>query len=253
MADAGSDAWDPAAYDRDARFVSEYGVELLELLQPSPKERILDVGCGDGYLTARIAARGAKVVGIDSSPALAEAARRRGIDVRTERVEELSFGPSFDAVFSNAALHWVPSAGAALANIRRALKPGGRLVVEQGGDENVNTIRKALIRELRDSQGIQTDLADIWYFPTAFDHARLLAECGFRLRFMLRFLRPTAVDDMEKWLRTLSAPVLRLLPGSERDGFVQRVARSLRPKLQRNDGKWNIDYVRLRYLASAAF
>ena len=246
------DAWQPGKYAQNARFVSDLGADLIELLAPRPGERILDVGCGDGALTARIREHGAEVVGVDSSPAMLEEARKRGIETRLARAESLPFDDEFDAVFSNAALHWVPEADAALAGMRRALRQGGRIAVEQGGAGNVQAVRTALIRELRDSHGIETDLSDIWYFPASHAHAMRLAAAGFDIRLLVHFARPTPVSGMEAWLHTLAAPVLALLSEAERDPFARRVARRLAPELQGENGQWTVDYARLRYLAFAS-
>ena len=247
-----ADSWQPARYARNARFVSDYGADLVELLAPRPGERILDIGCGDGALTAQLQERGAEVIGIDSSPSMVRAARERGIEAHLACAESLEFEAGFDAVFSNAALHWVPEADAALSGMRRALKPGGRVAVEQGGAGNVQTVRKALIRELSESRGIETGLAHIWYFPETHVHAARLAAAGFEIRLLAHFLRPTPVSGMEAWLHTLAAPVLAMLPEEERDAFACRVAQRLAPELQGEDGQWTVDYARLRYLAFAS-
>ena len=247
-----ADTWQPREYARNARFVSEYGAELIDLLAPRPGERILDLGCGDGVLSARLAERGADVLGVDASAAMVEAARSRGIDARVARAESLSFENEFDAVFSNAALHWVPEADAVLAGIRRALKSGGRLAVEQGGAGNVAVVRSALIRELAEAHGRKTDLSHIWYFPATHAHAARLAAAGFEIRLLMHFRRPTPVRDMKAWLRTLASPVLAMLPEHQRDGFADDVARRLAPVLRGENGQWTLDYARLRYLAFAA-
>ena len=248
----GADAWQPARYAANARFVSDYGADLIELLAPRPGERILDLGCGDGALTAELIERGADVVGIDASAAMVDAARKRGIDAHPGRAESLPFESEFDAVFSNAALHWVPDADAVLAGMHRALRPGGRIAVEQGGDENVEAVRTALIRELSESRYITTDLSHIWYFPKTHVHAARLAEAGFEIREILHFSRPTPVSGMEDWLHTLAAPVLAMLPEGERDAFACRVSQRLAPELRGEDGRWTVDYARLRYLAFAS-
>ena len=247
-----SDAWQPASYARNARFVSEYGADLIGLLAPKPGERILDVGCGDGALTAQIKQRGAEVIGVDASPAMVKASRTRGIEALVARAELLPFEGGFDAIFSNAALHWVPEADAVLAGMVRALRPGGRVVVEQGGAGNVESVRLALIHELRESEGIETDLSHIWYFPVTHVHAARVAAVGLEIRLLAHFARPTSVADMEAWLHTLAAPVLSMLPAARRNQFAQRVVRRLAPQLRGEDGQWTVDYARLRYLAFAS-
>ena len=136
--------WDPADYERNARFVSELGAPVVELLAPQAGERILDLGCGDGFLTERLVALGCKVVAVDASPEQVEGARRRGLDARVARAEALPFAGEFDAVFSNAVLHWVKDAEGAIAAVHRALRPGGRFVAELGGAGCVAAIRAAI-------------------------------------------------------------------------------------------------------------
>ena len=247
-----SDAWQPERYARNARFVSDYGADLIGLLAPRPGERILDVGCGDGALTAQIKEHGADVIGVDASPAMVNATRERGIEAHVARAQSLPFMGTFDAVFSNAALHWVPEADAALAGMMRALRPGGRVAVEQGGAGNVESVRLALIRELCESQGIETDLSQIWYFPATHAHAARVKAAGFDIRLLTHFARPTRVADMEAWLHTLAAPVLAMLPVAEQRRFAQRVVQRLAPSLRGEDGQWTVDYARLRYLAFAS-
>ncbi len=248
---AAGDAWKPADYALNARFVSDYGAGVVELLDPRPGERILDLGCGDGALTKRLEASGATVVGVDASPSMVDEARRRGVDAHVARAEALPFEAEFDAVFSNAALHWVPEAEQVLACIRRALRPGGRVAVEQGGAGNVEAVRRALVLELDETHGIATDLSNVWYFPATHLHAARLAAAGFEIRLLERFARPTPVNGMEAWLHTLAAPVLATLPEDRRDAFAKAVTRRLAPVLQGENGQWTVDYARLRYLAFA--
>lgn len=245
-----TDHWNPAAYASGARYVSALGADLVDLLDPRPGERILDIGCGDGHLTLAIAERGAETVGWDASPEMVRAARARGVDARLGRAEDLDFERAFDAAFSNAALHWAPDADAVLAGISHALRPGGRLVVEQGGQGNVEAVRLALAEELERSCGLVTDLSDIWYFPSVEEHAVRLERAGFEVASIDLFPRPTEVGtSMETWLCTLAAPVLALAPRDERPEIVRRVTARLARRLCRR-GRWTVDYVRLRYRAS---
>jgi len=165
--------WDPDRYARDAGFVSELGGAVVEILGPRSGERILDLGCGDGRLTRRLVEAGCEVVGVDSSPAMVEAAIERGIDARLMEATELDFSDEFDAVFSNAALHWMPRPDAVIGRVRRALKPGGRFVGEFGGHGNVSAISRALSGAL-ESRGISFEALNPWYFPTVDEYrARL--------------------------------------------------------------------------------
>src|SRR5271155_343629 len=144
-----SQNWDAGQYARQGRFVADLAGGVFDLLAPRAGERILDLGCGDGALTAKIVATGAQVVGVDSSPSMVEAALTRGLDARVVNGESLPFAAEFDAVFSNAALHWVRDQEAMLAGVHRALKPGGRFVAEMGGHGNIAAIRVALAAVLQ--------------------------------------------------------------------------------------------------------
>src|SRR5260370_25746502 len=159
--------WNSARYAENARFVSDLGQAVLDLLNPQPGERILDLGCGDGALTEKNVAAGGKVVGIDASPDMVSAARRRGLDARVMDAYNLSFNSEFDGVFSNAAMHWMKhDPDAVVQGVRRALKPGGRFAAEMGGHGCVAAIAVALCATL-ERYGI-ADPASLfpWYFPT---------------------------------------------------------------------------------------
>ncbi|MGF1445142.1 MAG: class I SAM-dependent methyltransferase [Pikeienuella sp.] len=246
------DAWSAAAYGRHARFVSDLGAPVLELLDPRPGERILDLGCGDGALTARIAGSGALVTGVDTSAEMVAAARARGVAAELGDGTALSFEAAFDAVFSNAAMHWMTEPDAVLRGVARALRPGGRLVAEFGGHGNVAAVRTALIAVLG-RYGHATDLSDIWYFPSVAEHERRLAAAGFAVEQVALMPRPTRVDaGIEAWLATLAAPVIRLLPQAERAAAIGELAALLAPALRDAQGVWWVDYVRLRFAARLA-
>ncbi len=173
-------SWDPDLYARNARFVSDLGMPVVALLDPRPGERILDLGCGDGVLTEKLAAFGCEVVGVDASQAQVEAARARGLDARVLDGEALPFEAEFDAVFSNAALHWMKNPGAVVEGVRRALRAGGRFVAECGGRGNVSRIRAAISEMLR-RRGRDAETVNPWYFPSAEEYRRLLEAHGFEL------------------------------------------------------------------------
>ena len=163
-------SWNPTTYAEVGAFVPTLGAGVLEWLAPQSGERILDLGCGDGQLTAKIAATGAEVVGVDASAAMIASARAKGIDARPGNAESLSFHGEFDSVFSNAALHWVRDQDAMLAGVRRALKPGGRFVAEMGGHGNVAAILVALTAVL-EKHGFAGREDGVNYYPTPESYA----------------------------------------------------------------------------------
>jgi len=241
--------WDPERYARTARFVSDLGMAVLELLAPQPGERILDLGCGDGALTEKLVAMGCQVVGVDGSAAQIEAARQRGLDAHVMDGEHLRFDAEFDAVFSNAALHWMKRADAVIDGVRRALKVGGRFVAECGGYGCVAKIEAALVAALT-RRGVDGHAANPWYFPTTEDYGARLRRHGFRVRFIALIPRPTPLPgDITDWLATFAEPFTNPLPQGERPAFLAEVREALRSDLCDSAGNWTADYVRLRFAA----
>jgi SAM-dependent methyltransferase len=241
--------WDPEQYARDARFVAELGQPVVELLAPRPGERILDLGCGDGFLTEKLAALGCRVVGVDASPEQVRAACARGLDARVADGEALGFEGGFDAVFSNAALHWMKRPEAVIAGVWRALEPGGRFVGELGGAGCVARIEAALVAALG-RRGIDGRALSPWYFPTDAEYAALLAGQGFRVRSIALFPRPTPLPgDLGAWLETFARTQLAAVAPGERAQLVDEVREELRPVLCDASGVWTADYVRLRFAA----
>jgi trans-aconitate 2-methyltransferase len=246
-------SWDPALYQSRHGFVWELGKGPLELLAPQPGERVLDLGCGTGQLTAEIAAAGAEVVGIDHSEEMVAQARRNFPHLRFEPGDARSFSldEPFDAVFSNAVLHWVKPAEPAVARIWHALKPGGRFVAEFGGHGNVRRICEALAGVLREQgMGSFEDLSP-WYFPTIGEYAGLLERQGFDVTFATLFDRPTALEGesgMRDWVRMFGGVFLDRVAPPDREKFLDEMERRLRPTLF-YDGRWHADYRRLRVVA----
>ncbi len=241
--------WSPERYERHARFVSDLGMPVLELLAPEPGERILDLGCGDGVLTEKLRALGCDVVGVDASPEQVAGACARGLDCRVASGEALPFAGEFDAVFSNAALHWMRRPDAVIAGVGRALKPGGRFVAEMGGHGCVASIIAALTHAMR-RRGLDAAARNPWFFPSADDYAHRLTAHGFRVESMALFPRPTALPgDVIGWLETFAESFLAAIPGAERPAFLAEVRDALQPKLADAAGRWTADYVRLRFAA----
>lgn len=241
--------WDPAAYARNARFVSELGEPLLALLEPRPRERVLDLGCGDGALTEKLLAAGCSVVGVDASAEQVAAARARGLDARVCCAESLPFAGEFDAVLSNAVLHWVKDQPAALAGVYRALAPGGRFVAELGGAGCISTLREALHEGLA-ARGLDPWRHDPWFFPGPGEYRALLEGSGFEVDSLSLFERPTPLPgDIAGWLETFAQPFLRALPEGEWSACIDELRERVRPALYRPGQGWVADYVRLRLRA----
>lgn len=241
--------WDPERYARNARFVADLGMPVLEFLAPLPGERILDLGCGDGALTERLVAMGCHVVGIDGSAAQVAAARARGLDAHVMDGEHLTFDNEFDAVFSNAVLHWMKQADAVIAGVWRALKPGGRFVAECGGYGCVAKIRAALGAALH-RRGIDAARVDPRHFPTPADYGRRLHARGFTVSSIALIPRPTPLPgDITGWLETFAESFTAALPATEHAAFLDELREALRPELCDAGGHWTADYVRLRFAA----
>ena len=246
---AASQAWCAESYAHHAAFVPALGAPLLDRLDPKPGERILDLGCGDGTLTAQIAARGATVVGVDASASMIAAATARGLDARHRRAEELPFTREFDAVFSNAVLHWIKDADGAAHAVARALRPGGRFVGEFGGHTNIAAISVAL-RAVLPRYGL--DPPTDWYYPTPEAYRRVLEGAGFAVDDIALVPRPTPLPTgMAGWLETFRGTILDAIPDGRRQQAKDEIVELLRPSLCDDEGRWTADYVRLRFAAHA--
>jgi SAM-dependent methyltransferase len=251
MEAASKQVWTADSYDRNARFVSDLGGEIVSWLAPKAGERILDLGCGDGALTEKLAASGAGVLGVDTSSSFLEAARARGLDVHEADGHALAFHHEFDAVFSNAALHWMTQPEKVIDGIRRALKPGGRFVAEFGGHGNVAAIVTAMRAAARAFDG-DSGLAGPWFYPTDREYAEMLEAAGFTVRRAGLFPRPTPLPTgIEGWLGTFRGVFFDQF-GERRDAVLAYVTDILRPSLCDRSGKWHADYVRLRVEAVLA-
>ena len=241
--------WNPVLYAKNARYVAALGTPVLKLLAPQAGERILDVGCGDGVLTAKLQAMGCDVVGVDASAEMVQATQALGIPALVMNGESLSFEPDeFDAVFTNAALHWMKQPEAVIAGVHHCLKPDGRFVGELGGYGNVAKIVGALTVALS-SRHIQVECP--WFFPRPDDYHALLVARGFSVQSIALIPRPTSLPgDVGGWLETFAQPYTNALPTSARQSFIAEVVDVLRPELCDANGQWSADYVRLRFSAT---
>ncbi|MBX3420329.1 MAG: methyltransferase domain-containing protein [Pirellulaceae bacterium] len=244
--------WDAGLYDGKHAFVSQLGAGVLELLAPQAGERILDVGCGTGHLTSKIALSGAEVVGLDSSSEMIAQANRLypHIQFIEADISKYHGQPTFDAIFSNAALHWVHRAEQAAQCMAALLKPAGRLVVEFGGRGNVQRIVGALQDVILEMTGQPVSAEN--YFPSISQYTGLLEQTGFEVRSAELFDRPTRLEDarhgLQNWLRMFRHQTLASVPVELWPELMIRIESRVRDSLWR-DGAWWADYRRLRIVA----
>lgn len=246
-------AWNARAYDSSFGYVSALGAPLVDLLDPQPGERVLDLGCGTGVLTAEIAARGAHVLGIDGSPSMIEAAiaRHPGLDFTVGDGHDFTVARPYDAVFSNAALHWMSrDPDAVIKCVRMALRPGGRFVAELGGAGNCATLTSAMLTAWREHGLPEPELP--WYFPSPAEYALRLEKGGFTVRLLEYFDRPTPLDECPNgaadWVRMFAGSLLKKVPPATVEPLLRRINELASPALRHESG-WVADYVRLRFAA----
>ncbi len=241
--------WNSQTYDQNARFVSDLGMPVVELLAPVAGERVLDLGCGDGVLTAKLQAIGCTVVGVDPSEDFVQAAIARVVDARLGDARKLDFQDEFDAVFSNAVLHWIPEASLVADSVYRSLKQGGRFVGEFGGHGNIAAIMTSLVATLR-RYGVQLEERLGWYYPTVAEYRVVLEQAGFEVESMELIPRPTPLPTgMIGWLKTFRGTYLREKLGEQADEALAEIVENLRFALCDGSGNWTADYVRLRFRA----
>ena len=247
--------WNPELYQTRHSFVWEYGRDLLGLLAPQKHERILDVGCGTGNLTSEMAALCGEVTGADSSPQMIEQARLNypHIDFQMADVRELHFEGEYDAVFSNAMLHWVRDAERAAASMSRALKPAGRMALEFGGKGNIAAVLDATYRALEFAGVDAPERLNYWYFPSVDDYTSVLEQAGMRVTYAALFDRLTVLDGgadgMTNWIRVFGGMFLKAVSPENLATFYEKLNEYAAPALLR-DGVWRADYRRLRVAAN---
>lgn len=252
MSDAQPVDWNPELYTGKHAFVWQLAGSLVEMLAPQPGERILDVGCGTGELTATIAESGAEVIGLDNSPSMLDEARRQypAMEFQQRDAHDFTCDTQFDAVFSNAALHWVTRPTEVAHCISACLKPGGRFVAEFGGKGNVQHLTHSA--SAASLQVIDTEIPHPWYFPDIAEFASLLKSVGLEVTQAHLFDRPVPLEGDEglrSWLQMFGSQWLDKIPAEQNDEFFRHAEDAARSELLR-DGQWYADYRRIRVVAN---
>lgn len=238
--------WDPRQYNNVADFVPKLGEPLIELLAPKASDRILDVGCGDGSLSEKLKPLCKELIGIDASEQMIEAAKIKGINAFVRDAHQLSYAQEFDAVFSNAALHWMKEPQKVMQNIHKALKPKGAFVAEFGGYGNADAIVKSLSKELKQEQIV---FQNPWYFPTAEAYGSLLSEAGFDVTYIELFERFTPLNGhIQDWISAFGQSFFKDATRLQKQMILDKVTNTVKDTLLVGD-VWHVDYVRLRLKA----
>lgn len=241
--------WNANQYIHHASFVPELGNPVLELLNPRSDETILDLGCGDGALTMKIAETGADVYGIDSSESMIDVAKKRGLKANLGRGESLQFNHQFDAVFSNAALHWMTDYQAVIKGVHQSLKPKGRFVGEFGGKGNIASLLQVMqyLFEKHEDFG---EFKNPWFFPSAATYKKALEAEGFEVTYIELIPRPTPLKSgVREWLKIFADNITQSLNQHQKGQFYEEAEELLKPGLYSAEKGWVADYVRLRFVA----
>ncbi|QGH32624.1 methyltransferase domain-containing protein [Gracilibacillus salitolerans] len=246
------DFWSSALYDERHRFVSDLGEGVMNLLSPKEGERILDVGCGTGDLANEMDKMGANITGVDRSANMIQEAQNKypNLHFQTMDVYNMEFHNEFDAVFSNATLHWVTKPKQALERLYESLHSGGRLVAEFGGKDNVLNIRQGMQDSYRKLFPTNEPLEEPWYFPSMGEYTSLMEEVGFTVSYARYFTRPTPLDGedgLKNWILMFTAGMLAQLNDTEKEQLVKHVGQVLKPALYR-DQQWLADYCRIQVI-----
>jgi len=243
-----TNSWNPDEYKKHTSFVSELALPVVDLLDPKVGERVLDLGCGDGTLALEIERRGAKVLGVDLSVEMVQAAKENGIEAMVASVTALPFTKEFDAIFSNAMLHWVKQSDLAIENISKALKGGGRFVAEFGGEGNAHHLVKAMEFAFQKHPEFG-EFVNPWYFPSPAEYKTKLEDNGFRVEYIELIPRPTPMEDVGKWLEIFANGVTAHLSKEQFKLFKDECKKYLKEHIYSQRNGWIIDYVRLRVKA----
>jgi len=240
--------WNADKYKKHADFVSNLAFPVIELLNPKENEKILDLGCGDGTLAVEIEKFNAQVIAVDLSESMVAKTQERGIPAYVMSATELTFKNKFDAVFSNAVLHWIKDADTSIKKIYRSLKPKGRFIAEFGGYGNIKFLTDAMQKVFNQHKEFGT-FNNPWNFPKDSDYKQLLEDNGFNIEYIELIPRPTKIDDISNWLDIFANGIISHLTQEQQSVFKQEVREILKPKIYSERDGWVADYVRLRLKA----
>ncbi len=240
---------DPEVMALRMKFMGEFGLPILDLMNPQPNEKILDIGCGFGSMCLKLKERGCEPIGIDISSGMVAAAIENGVDARLINAENMIFEEEFDAVFSVSALHWMRHLGRVASSTIRALKPGGRFVGELGTKGSIASIIAA-IRRVMLRHGIEMESVQTWYFPSISEFSGALEQAGFSIRSIELLDRPTVLPgDIRDWIKMFGRHYLNSWDVSERDQFLNAIKEEAEKTMLDEKGQWIADYRRLRFVA----
>lgn len=247
-----NDSWNAKLYDNKHFFVSNYGNSLIELLAPRKGEKVLDLGCGTGDLANTLYENGVEIIGVDKSENMVEQAIRKypHIEFLVQDATELNYHSEFNAVFSNATLHWVQPAIQALHGIYHSLKKGGRFVAEFGGKGNVQTITDEIIHQIKEAGFYFQKEQFPWFYPSIAEYSTLMEEAGFRVAFAQHYDRPTQLDGnngLKKWIEMFGNHMFNDIPRHKKNEIITKVENNLKEVLY-EDGNWIADYKRIRVI-----
>ena len=240
--------WNADKYNKHADFVSNLATPVVDLLNPIENEKILDLGCGDGTLAVEIEKFNTKVIAVDLSQSMVEKTKEKNIEAYVMSATELNFNNEFDAVFSNAVLHWVKDSKIAINKINTSLKNNGRFIAEFGGYGNIKFLTDAMQKVFNNHQEYGT-FNNPWYFPSDKDYKKLLEDNGFKVEYIELIPRPTSIDDISNWLDIFANGIVSHLTNEQQLNFKQEVRKILKPKIYTEKNGWVADYVRLRFKA----